>query len=458
MDMKELKKTVMTRIKPDAREEEKLKKFIQELLRTSKTIAGLDSVICGSTGKFTWLRGDHDIDLFMLFPIDTLREDLEKKGIEYGKTIAEQMGGKHRIKYAEHPYTHAMISGYHVDIVPCYHIKIGDRIKSAVDRSPLHLAYVLEHLSEDLRDDVRLLKQFCKGIRVYGSDAKNQGFSGYICELLILKYGSFDEAIKEASKWKAPVEIFFRHASIDSSKFPRQPLILIDPTDANRNAAAVVSSENFNKFVNACVEFLAKPSAEYFFAKDKKSLTPQHVKAIQNRGGRFIALTMKRPDVVEDVLYPQIRKTRKRIINMLKHCEFFTLRSFEHVDDKNITIIFEMENLEMPAYEKILGPPIFAHRHVEEFLSKYRNDRTSFLHMEGSRYAVDRKRGFCFAEDVIKKMIKSNEDQLIADGIPKYISDVIRKAKILNNKVFFTAVKRDKSLSATIEEKYFGKI
>jgi tRNA nucleotidyltransferase (CCA-adding enzyme) len=459
MDMKEVKKSALTRIKPDDKEEQKLKKFVQELLRTAKIVSGLDSVVCGSTGKFTWIRGDHDIDLFIMFSTSTERDDLEKKGLEYGRTIAEQMGGKHRVKYAEHPYTHAMISGYHVDIVPCYSIRVGDKIKSAVDRSPLHLAYVLEHLNEDLRDDVRLLKQFCKGVRVYGSDAKNQGFSGYICELLILKYGTFEEVLAQAAKWKAPTTMFFRHVeSIDSSKFPKQPLILIDPTDSNRNAAAVVSSENFIKFVNACNSFMVSPSVNFFFPKKKDLLTPTHIKSIQNRGSRFIAITMRRPDVVEDVLYPQIRKARKRIVNLLKHNEFCMLRSFEHVQEKSITIVFELENWTMPAYERILGPPISSHRHVEEFLSKYRKEKNVFLHIEGIRYVADRPREFCTAEDVIKKLLKTSEEQLIIEGIPKYIADVIRKAKINDNKTFFANTKRDKELSALLEEKYFGKI
>jgi tRNA nucleotidyltransferase (CCA-adding enzyme) len=459
MDMKEVKKSALQRISPDAKEEGKLKKFIQELLRTAKTVSGLDAVVCGSTGKFTWLRGDHDIDLFMMFPVSTERDDLEKKGLEYGRVIAEQMKGKHRTKYAEHPYTHAMISGYHVDIVPCYQIRVGEKIKSAVDRSPLHLVYVLEHLNDDLRDDVRLLKQFCKGVHVYGSDAKNQGFSGYICELLILKYGSFDEVIREAGKWKAPTTIFFRHIdSIDTEKFPRQSLILIDPTDVNRNAAAVLSAENFTRFVNACNSFSQKPALEFFFPKERSKLSPAHTKAIQNRGGTFLAITMKRPDVVEDVLYPQIRKARKRIVNMLKHNEFFALRSFEHVEEKAIIIVIELENWSMPMYEKMLGPPIFAHKHMDEFLGKYKNDKNVFLHMEGTRLAVDRPREFTAAEDVLKKLLKSKEEELIANGIPKYIADVIRKAKIIDNKNFWTMVKKDKDLSAMIEEKYFGKI
>jgi tRNA nucleotidyltransferase (CCA-adding enzyme) len=44
--------------------------------------------------------------------------------------------------------------------------------------------------------EVRLLKKFMKGTGVYGAEIKIGGFSGYLCELLILKYRSFAQTIE----------------------------------------------------------------------------------------------------------------------------------------------------------------------------------------------------------------------------------------------------------------------
>jgi len=43
------------------------------------------------------------------------------------------------------------------------------------------------------------LKQFMKGIGVYGSELRRRGFSGYLTELLVINYGSFLGVLKEAS-------------------------------------------------------------------------------------------------------------------------------------------------------------------------------------------------------------------------------------------------------------------
>ena len=53
-----------------------------------------------------------------------------------------------------------------------------------------------------LRDEVRVLKKFMKGIDTYGAEIKVGGFSGMLCETLILNYGSFEDTIKSASDWK----------------------------------------------------------------------------------------------------------------------------------------------------------------------------------------------------------------------------------------------------------------
>ncbi|MEM7819380.1 MAG: CCA tRNA nucleotidyltransferase [Candidatus Aenigmatarchaeota archaeon] len=460
MQIEDVKKSVLNRIKPTKQEEEKIKKFVQELVRIAKTISGLECIVCGSIGKFTWLRGDHDIDLFIIFPDNTTREELEKRGLEFGKRIVEEMHGLYKIKYAEHPYTHAIISDFHVDIVPCYSMKSGEHIKSAVDRSPLHLNYIIEHLDEEKRDEVRILKQFCKGIGVYGSDAKHLGFSGYICELLILKYGTFENVLQEATNWKPPTIIFFRHIEsdkIDIEKFPRQPLILIDPTDINRNAASVLNANNYVKFINFSKRFLAKPSINYFFPKEKKPLTEKQIKNMHSRETKFVAIIMKRPDVIEDVLYPQIRKAVKRIESMLIHNNFYPIRAHEFVKKRHIILIFELEIWRLPQVNKMIGPPIFSHKHSEEFVKKYKNDKNSLIYIEGIRWVVERRREFISATDFLKKLIKNNEESLIEKGIPTYIAKVMRKAKILEHKDFWRAIKKDKELSAFIKEKYFEK-
>jgi len=449
--MERILENVLKRIKPSKQEEERVKKFVSDVLRVAKTVSGLDCAVVGSIGKFTWLSGDHDVDIFIMFPKETPREELEKKGLEFGEKIVQDLKGKARIKYAEHPYTHAVIKGFDVDIVPCYRIQKGEHIKSAVDRSPLHLQYILDHITPRMQDEVRLLKQFCKGIGVYGSDAKHLGFSGYICELLILYYQSFEAVVKAAASWQAP-QIIDILGFANRTKFPDQPLVIVDPVDKERNAAAVINAENFIRFIAACRQFAEKPNANLFWPKDEVSLSAKQLKYLMNRGTHFVAIKMKAPDVIDDVLYPQLRKALKRLANLIRHNEFSVLRSYEFVSD-SCWLIFELEIFQLPPVNKMVGPPIFSKQHTQEFLSKYKGK--NFLYLADNRWVAEVKRENRTAEELLERFLKREKEKLVEDGIPTYVADVIAVAKILDHTNFFLQVKKDKYLSDFLREKYF---
>ena len=53
-----------------------------------------------------------------------------------------------------------------------------------------------------LEGDVLLLKQFLKGVGVYGSELKVGGLSGYLSELLVIRYGSFPKVLRAAKSWR----------------------------------------------------------------------------------------------------------------------------------------------------------------------------------------------------------------------------------------------------------------
>jgi len=443
---------VLKKIKPSHEETERVKRFVQQLLGVSKTVSGLDSVIVGSIGKFTWLAGDHDIDLFIMFDSSVPREELERLGLEYGKRVVEELGGKWKVKYAEHPYTSATIKGYDVDIVPCYRIKYGEKIKSAVDRSPLHLRHVLDYIKPAMLDQVRLLKQFCKGIGVYGSDAKNQGFSGYICELLVLQYGSFEAAMESASSWKPPHIINSeRHLGVPLHQFKDQPLVIIDPVDPGRNVAAVVSGENFMKFVSAAKRYKQRPSARFFFPDARKPLSANQVKSLQNRETKFIALQMKHPEIIDDILYPQLRRTMSRIVQLLEHDEFHVLRALEFAE-RQPTIIFELEVWSLPAVKKMVGPPIFSEKHTSEFLAKYSK---SFLYVHENRWIAEVPRRHKTAVSLINDFLNAAPPVLAERGVPKYLAPQLSKKKVAEHHEFWKLVKKDAALSDYIRQKYF---
>src|SRR5438552_10243422 len=195
---------VLARIRPSPDEEARLEKVDRELvgrLRPTRKTNGWEAkpFLAGSVAKGTHLTGT-EIDVFVAFPPDLPRADLEERGLALGKMLER---GTHL--YAEHPYTRGWYRGFEVEIVPCYRITDATQRMSAVDRTPLHVDYVLGHVKEGQQNDVRLLKAWAEGIGVYGAEAKVLGFSGYLCELLVLKYGSFRGVLENSLSWRAGI-------------------------------------------------------------------------------------------------------------------------------------------------------------------------------------------------------------------------------------------------------------
>ena len=182
-------------------------------------------MVVGSIARNTWVRGDRDLDVFLLFPPDISREALESEGLALARTIARKFTKTFCEKYAEHPYINATIDSIDVDLVPCYNVESAASIQSAVDRTPFHTRYITEKIN-GLTDDVLLLKQFAKAGGIYGSDQMTEGFSGYLCELLILYYGGFGLLLDAAADWRPSTLIdISQHGSKEFS----EPLIVIDP-------------------------------------------------------------------------------------------------------------------------------------------------------------------------------------------------------------------------------------
>lgn len=449
-----VRSNVLKKIVPSQAEQKKVELFSDNLMKKAKEISvvqiggkavSLQCCFAGSLGKGTWLSGDHDVDLFIVFPHSVQREELEKRGMEIGAKLAAAINGKPQAKYAEHPYVKISAKGYSIDVVPCYEMKMGDSIRSAVDRSPLHLEFVKQNIGGK-EADARLLKKFCKAADVYGSDAKHLGISGYICELLIIRYGSFDNAIREISKLR-PGHFIEWDKPADKNRFAGQPFVVIDPIDHTRNAASVMSGENFIKLVEAAKEFLKKPSTSFFEMPKKIPLGSKEIKMMRNRKTFFAVVWFKRPDVIDDIVYPQARRLRDRLESLLRYNEFLPLHAYEYVDDKIVCIILELEIWSLPAVKRMPGPPIFSQKHTDEFIGKYGK---SAYAMDNFWYA-DVQRKFEHADDVLKDFFKNGSGE---QGVPKYLLEESKKAKIISEKEFWKFVVKNKMLSAMLREHY----
>ena len=296
-------KTILLKISPTESENRKIELAIKEITNKIKNIlksesleATIDSV--GSYSKNTNLQKG-DCDLFIISSSEQL--PLIRKALFSfcPSLLDEQTQMKVKI-----PYLKGVFNNINFDVVPC--VNPNEEI-SDVSRTPLHKKYVIENLIS--HDDVRLLKQFMKISGVYGADSKVCGFSGYLCECLIIKYGSFENTIKEiATNWDRNY-IISKTNKILSDDF----LIMADPVDRNRNIAGSAGSESCIKLIFKAREFLSKPSNHFFFERALDIPTKELLNRWKNRGTYSVILGLDVYGNQEDMYYSQLRKINTKI-------------------------------------------------------------------------------------------------------------------------------------------------
>jgi len=424
---------VRERVTPGAAERERLSAVVDELsARAREAIVALpveaDPLLVGSTARDTWLAGDRDVDLFVRFPPDLDRERLREYGLRVGHAVVPDG----REEYAEHPYVTGTVDGFDVDCVPCFAVESASDTRSAVDRTPFHARYLDGRLGPDLAGDVRVCKTLLKAVGAYGSDLRTRGFSGYLTELLVVEYGGFRPLLVTAADWSPPVRL--DPAGHGERSFD-DPLTVVDPTDPERNVAAVCSATNLARLVHHARALLSDPSVDRFESRAPEPLDAAAVREhVRARGTHPVAVRFDAPDVVDDQLYPQLDRSLSGVRDELDRRGFDPLRAARFADGSAVLFV-ECGVAERPAVERHEGPPIGVREHAESFYEEYVDAGTDagvygpFL--DGDRYVVERDRavttpGELLASDAIFDVsLGSHVESALSDGYETLVGESV---------------------------------
>jgi len=370
-------------------------------------------VIGGSLAKGTNLKGDFDVDIFVKF-------DMKHKN----KNLSEILMNVLRIfnpsvVHGSRDYFQFKSKGVSYEVVPVLDIKKASDALNVTDVSPLHALWVKRHIKH-LADDVRLAKKFCKCQGVYGAESYINGFSGYILEILVIHYGGFRKLLNAVTKWKPrqvidPSNYYKSHNEVfkklNISK-QQSPLIVIDPVQKDRNAAAALNLETFSKFILAAKRYISNPSKTYFV---KPSFS---VKSLRDNaklfGVQLILIKIKPQDGKEDVVGSKILK----VYNYVK--KQFILNEFSVMDsgwnwNKDVHLWFFAYPKLLPLYKKHPGPLVYSsEQHVKKFLKKHKH-----LIVEDSRIFSIVKREHLSPIDLARSLITQD-----------YIKEKVKSIKI----------------------------
>jgi tRNA nucleotidyltransferase (CCA-adding enzyme) len=239
----------------------------------------------------------------------------------------------------------------------------------------------------ELKDEVRLLKRWLKGVGIYGAEAAVEGISGYLAELIVLHCGGFCAVVETVAGWKSGVHI------VIENELPKKwdaPLVVIDPTDPSRNVAAALSLENFNTFIAAAKDYLTEPRETFFFPNPEKELSQEEILGqMKERWTGWLALVFDIMETIDDILHPQLRKAARTLAELCER-EGFKIIKTGYYAGEVCSVILEAESFKLSGPKRHEGPPVNNPRGLD-FLEKWEgNPRAmSNVYEENGKLMVD---------------------------------------------------------------------
>jgi tRNA nucleotidyltransferase (CCA-adding enzyme) len=398
---------VLRRIKPTPEEEERIRTVVSKLLERTRALISemgikAEPLLVGSVSKGTHLK-DPDLDFFIMFPVGTPMETVEKEALALGERILEAP----EKRYAQHPYLRGKFLGMDTEVVPCFNVAKASGHMSAVDRTPFHTKYVMEHLRPQQKDEIRLFKAFLKGIGIYGAEIAVEGFSGYLCEIMVLKFGTFLDVLKSAARFDRKVKL-----RLDEGVFPMlsSPFVFMDPVDPERNVAAPVSEHSFSILIHASRAYLSAPSEAFFFPRGIEVLPAETIlRTVRERGTEVVGIELPVPEVVEDIYASQVTKAERAVEDLLEKSGFPLVKGKGFIVHKpssgrkgKALLVFETGVKELSASHIHTGPEV-GHPNEKEFLDKWKDHprKAGRPHIKDRRWVVYVKREFRRPAEVI---------------------------------------------------------
>ena len=398
----------------------------------SKAVSGLTDIVDvefgGSYAKGTWLRGHADIDIFVKIRSTVPLEIFEELGRSIGINALKNF--RPILRYSDHPYVEAQISGTKINVVPCYQVEKGKWI-SAADRSPFHTKFINSALNNDQKNHVRILKLFLKTTGIYGAEIAISGFSGYVSEVLIAKYDSFLHTLEAASKFRHREVIALGESDPDIIKGFNSAVVILDPVDPRRNLGTAISNENVAGLMLSARRFLSKPSEKYFLGKHTirpfKSLYPN-----------VVILEFSHEQKSPDVIWGQLKRTTTAVAKQMSIAGFSVIRSSCSTDEKrHASIAILLESLELPKYFSRAGPEVFRRSDTDKFIECASEAPLRWVNRD-LKPVILSKREFTFAPTFVKSLVHSKDsgisnELVLTDSVKVYtgskgkLSDTVKR-------------------------------
>jgi tRNA nucleotidyltransferase (CCA-adding enzyme) len=216
-----------------------------------------------------------------------------------------------------------------------------------------------------LKSEVRVLKKFLKAKGLYGAEIRVRGFSGYACEVLVLKYGSFLGLLRAADTWGRGVVLSVEGGEETAREsFEGSAFVLLDPVDTTRNLGLAVSPTKLAEFIHISRLFLKRPGQEFFRGRRLRAAAPSdHVMS------HTVMLRFAFREKSEDILWGELWKSANGVAEHLAKDGVRVLRYSVAAEGGHASLAFLVAVEALPRALERTGPEVFMKDATERFLA-----------------------------------------------------------------------------------------
>lgn len=417
-----IESSVLKKIAPSKIQVKEINIVASDFIKTlNKNLTGAEAILGGSVAKNTFFKDKTDIDIFVRFNFETFVSQSAKLSdlLQLSLKKAFPKPKLHRV-HGSRDYFQLQFQGFLFEVVPILLINQSLAAVNITDISPLHTVWVNKQASS-IKNQIRLTKQFAKARGAYGAESYIGGFSGYVLEILTIHYGSFQNLLEASLKWKGKQVVDVENQlkgkdvfmEIDIAKL-NSPLIVVDPVDKYRNAAAALSEEKWKRFKDAAKYYLKSPNTSFF---ENQEISKSLVQTIaKNKKRNLIYFEVAALPGKKDVVGCQLLK----VFDYLKlKLQEFGIREADWVWESSKSARFYIctSKKMLPKEQIKKGPPIGLENAAKNFRKV------------NSKYSIYEEGGSLFAKVPIKtRDLEAVTKKLLAS---KYIAEKIKKVNIL---------------------------
>jgi tRNA nucleotidyltransferase (CCA-adding enzyme) len=354
------RREVLKKFKPSITEERKLRQVARKVMKLV-SIPNVKMEIGGSSAKGTWLKGHHDLDIYVKFD----SKIYGKKNIS--KILIESLRPyDFEVLHGSRDYVQLNFEGFEVELIPIIEIKKVEQACNITDISPFHKKWVRKH--KQYCDEIRIAKVFAKCNNLYGAESYIKGFSGYAIECLVIYYRGFIPMIEAVAKWDKKTLLDYSDfhkgkVKLNASKM-QSPIVVVDPVQSTRNVTAVVSKERYDLFKQSAKGFLKNPSISWF-VKDEFSLAK-----LKRTRSKLIWIKVSALSGKKDVVGAKLLKVYDFLRIELMENDFNLLDSGWHWGESTI-FWFKIGKEELSKKVKHFGPEATHKNRLESFKKKW---------------------------------------------------------------------------------------